>query len=187
MKEIVSKSEFLKKYNEARKAAGIEEIDLNKEKNVGNNGYSIGQSFELDGTICTADVTDADNKVTGMYIALGTTNGTKLSLQSLMGLSSLNGYTLSGSATDSLGTTYTATAQVGTDFVGWEGLPTRDLYELAAMIEADPSIVKGKTATYKGVVIREFTAKKVAKDFVTGKTFKKGDKRVSATKLWEIA
>ena len=92
-------SELLKKYATIRKTADSNwKDDTQQVRNVGNNGYVIGQQFELDGTFGVEEIKNGDN-VTGAYFACGTKQGVKLSLASLMGLTSLRGYKLSGEDT----------------------------------------------------------------------------------------
>lgn len=188
-KELVKKSELLKEYARQSKEFGGRDVDLEKGRTVGNNGYVINQSFELDGTIKNVPVYDADGKQTEVFIGLGTTSGTDLSLKALMGMTSLRGYTLSGEIEDSSKTVHKAEVAEGIDsnFVGWPALPSRDLYEVAAQIEAGEFKVKGMTATFKGTAFRPFKAKKAGKDLVTGTNYKKDDQRAADVKLWEVA
>ena len=68
-------SEMLKKYATIRKAADSKWVDDTKNvRNVGNNGYVIGQQFELDGTFGVEEIKNG-NKVTGGYFACGTKQG----------------------------------------------------------------------------------------------------------------
>jgi hypothetical protein len=191
-KELVAKSTkegVLKKYVDQSKQFGGRDVDTKKARIIGNNGYVLNQSFELTGVIDTVPVTDADGKQTEVFIGLETTNGQWLSLKSLMGLSSLRGYVLDGTMTDSQKVEHTAKVadDVTDQFIGWADCPTRDLYDLTAEIEANPNLVKGKTVTYKGQIYRPFVAKKAGKDLATGLPVKKGDNRAQDAKLWEVA
>lgn len=187
MKEIVSKSAILGEFKKQAEALG-RTVNLEEEKRVGSNGYNIGQTFTLDGTIKIAKVS-RNGETTGVFLALGTKEGVDLSLQSLMGLSSLRGYELTGEADDSTGNHYDAevAADVKKDFIGWKNLPTRDLYELAARIEAGEIVLKDKRITYKGRVFRKWVARTAGTDLTTGQSYAEGDKRVSRVQLWQVA
>ena len=187
MKEIVSKSEILKQYKQKAESIG-RTVDLESEKNVGSNGYNINQTFTLTGEIIVAEV-KRDSEITGYYLALPTKEGANLSLQSLMGLSSLRGYEMTGEADDSTGNHYDAevAADVKKDFVGWRNLPSRDLYEVAGMIDAGDLKLKDKKVTYKGRVFRKWKARSAGTDLVTGKSYAEGEERVSRVQLWQVA
>jgi len=187
MKEIVSKSEILSQFKEQAEALG-RTVNLDEEKRVGSNGYNIGQTFTLDGTIKIAKVS-RNGETTGVFLALGTKEGTDLSLQSLMGLSSLRGYEMEGEADDSTGNHYDAEVapDVKKDFVGWKNLKTRDLYEMAALIESGEVVLKDKKVTYKGRVFRKWTARNAGTDLTTGQAYAEGDQRVSRVQLWHVA
>jgi len=190
MKEIIKNSTVLQKYVKESKEFGGRDVDLEKGRIVGNNGYVLGQQFELTGVVDTVPVTDADNKQTEVYIGLETTTGQWLSLKSLMGLSSLRGYVLSGEMVDAQKIKHIAsvTDDVTEQFVGWPDCPTRDLFDLTARIEAGEVKMKGRTVTYKGSVYRPFEAKKGGqKDYASGLVIKKGDSRAQDAKLWEVA
>lgn len=187
MKEIVSKSEILKQYKQKAESIG-RTVDLETEKTVGSNGYNIGQTFTLTGEIVVAEV-KRDSEITSYFLALPTKEGVNLSLQSLMGLSSLRGYEMSGEADDSTGNHYDAEVanDVDKNFVGWRNLPTRDLYEIAAKIEAGEIKLENKKVTYKGRVFRKWKARSAGTDLATGKSYAEGDERVSRVQLWQVA
>ena len=195
-------SEMLKKYATIRKAANSDWKDDTKNvRNVGNNGYVIGQQFELDGTFGVEEIKNGD-KVTGAFFACGTKQGVKLSLASLMGLTSLRGYMLSGEDTAYLSKVngeptaaqkkeaVTFTAKVADDvddtFVGWEDCPTRDIYDLVVRIENEQVQLEGITVEYKGQVIRGWDAKKKGDDITTGKPYAAGAHRVSRQHLFKV-
>lgn len=186
MKEIVSKSEILKQYKQKAESIG-RTVDLESEKTVGSNGYNIGQTFTLTGDIIVAEV-KRDSEITGYYLALSTKEGVNLSLQSLMGLSSLRGYEMTGEADDSTGNHYDAEVadDVKKNFIGWQGLPSRDLYEIAAKIDAGEIKLEGKKVTYKGRVFRKWKARSAGTDLVTGKSYAEGEQRVSRVQLWKV-
>ena len=195
-------SEKLKKYAKIRKAADSKWVDDTKNvRNVGNNGYIIGQEFELDGTFDVEEIKNG-NKTTGAFFACGTKQGVKLSLASLMGLSSLNGYKLEGEDTAYLepingeptdkqkkdAVTYKAHVAEDVDdrFVGWEDCPTRDIYDLVVRIENEQVNLAGIPVEYKGQVIRGWDAKKKGDDITSGKSYAAGAHRVSRQHLFKV-
>ena len=195
-------SEMLKKYATIRKAANSDWKDDTKNvRNVGNNGYVIGQQFELDGSFGVEEIKNGD-KVTGAFFACGTKQGVKLSLASLMGLTSLRGYMLSGEDTsyctkitgepteaqlkDSVQYTAKVAEDVDDTFVGWEDCPTRDIYDLVVRIENEQVQLEGITVEYKGQVIRGWDAKKKGDDITTGKSYAAGAHRVSRQHLFKV-
>ena len=196
-------SELLKKYATIRKAADSKWVDDTKNvRNVGNNGYVIGQQFELDGTFGIEEIKNG-NKTTGAYFACGTKQGVKLSLANLMGLSSLNGYKLEGEDTaylepigedgptdnqkaDSVKYTAKVADDVDDTFIGWEDCPTRDIYDLVVRIENEQVRLEGITVEYKGQVIRGWDAKKKGNDLTTNKSYSVGAHRVTRQHLFKV-
>lgn len=195
-------SEKLKKYASIRKQASPQwEDDTKNVRNVGNNGYVIGQQFELDGTLEVEEIKNG-NKTTGAFFACGTKQGIKLSLASLMGLSSLNGYKLEGEDTAYLepingeptdkqkkdAVTFKAHVAEDVDdrFVGWEDCPTRDIYDLVVRIENEQVNLAGIPVEYKGQVIRGWDAKKKGDDITSGKSYAAGAHRVSRQHLFKV-
>ena len=195
-------SEMLRKYATIRKEADSTwKDDTQQVRNVGNNGYVIGQQFELDGTFGVEEIKNGD-KVTGAYFACGTRQGVKLSLASLMGLTSLRGYKLSGEDTSycakingepteaQLKDSVKYTAQVADDvdetFVGWADCPTRDIYDLVVRIENEQFKLEGISVEYKGQVIRGWEAKKTGDDIVVGKKYAQGAHRVTRQHLFKV-
>ena len=195
-------SELLKKYATIRKGADKDwKDDTQQVRNVGNNGYVIGQQFELDGTFGVEEIKNGD-KVTGAYFACGTRQGVKLSLASLMGLTSLRGYTLSGEDTsylakitgepteaqlkDSVKYTAKVADDVDETFVGWADCPTRDIYDLVVRIENEQFSLDGITVEYKGQAIRGWDAKKGGDDIVVGKKYVAGAHRVTRQHLFKV-
>ena len=196
-------SELLKKYATIRKQADSKWVDDTKNvRNAGNNGYVIGQTFELDGTFGVEEIKNG-NKVTGCFFACGTKQGVKLSLASLMGLSSLNGYKLEGEDTaylepigengptdkqkaDSIKYTAKVADDVDDTFIGWEDCPTRDIYDLVVRIENEQVKLEGMTVEYKGQVIRGWDAKKGGDDLATTKKYVAGAHRVTRQHLFKV-
>ena len=195
-------SEKLKKYAQIRKNADGAWVDDTKNvRNVGNNGYTIGQTFELDGTLEVEEIKNG-TETTGAFFACGTKQGVKLSLASLMGLSSLNGYTLEGEDTAYMepfegepndkqkkeSVTYKAhvAEDVNDRFIGWEECPTRDIYDLVVRIENEQVRLAGIQVEYKGQVIRGWDAKKAGKDLNSNKQYKAGAHRVTRQHLFKV-
>lgn len=195
-------SEKLKKYAQIRKNADSSwEDDTKNVRNVGNNGYTIGQTFELDGTLEVEEIKNG-TETTGAFFACGTKQGIKLSLASLMGLSSLNGYTLDGEDTsymepingeptdkqkkESVKFTAKVAEDVNDRFIGWEDCPTRDIYDLVVRIENEQVRLAGIQVEYKGQVIRGWDAKKKGKDLTTGKYYQPGAHRVTRQHLFKV-
>ena len=195
-------SKMLKKYATIRKGADKDwKDDTQQVRNVGNNGYVIGQQFELDGSFGVEEIKNGD-KVTGAYFACGTRQGVKLSLASLMGLTSLRGYTLSGEDTsyiakitgepteaqlkDSVKYTAKVADDVDETFIGWADCPTRDIYDLVVRIENEQFSLEGITVEYKGQAIRGWDAKKGGDDIVVGKKYVVGAHRVTRQHLFKV-
>ena len=194
---------MLKKYATIRKTADSSwKDDTQQVRNVGNNGYVIGQQFELDGSFGVEEIKNG-NKVTGCFFACGTKQGVKLSLASLMGLSSLNGYKLEGEDTaylepigengptdkqkaDSIKYTAKVADDVDDTFIGWEDCPTRDIYDLVVRIENEQVKLEGMTVEYKGQVIRGWDAKKGGDDLATAKKYVAGAHRVTRQHLFKV-
>ena len=195
-------SEMLKKYATIRKAADKDwKDDTQQVRNVGNNGYVIGQQFELDGSFGVEEIKNGD-KVTGAYFACGTKQGIKLSLAGLMGLTSLRGYMLSGEDTsylskvtgeptdkqkeDSVKYVAKVADDVDETFVGWEDCPTRDIYDLVVRIENEQFDLEGIAVEYKGQAIRGWDAKKAGDDIVVNKKYAAGAHRVTRQHLFKV-
>lgn len=192
---------FLAQYKSVRNE------DFNTSKMVGNNGFVPGQQFVLTGEVVVQNVTDNQGQVTGCYLGLPTTEGTVLSLQSVMGISSLKGYSIKESvnheylaAKDSPEPTVeVVTPEVVEDF-DFDNVfkpITRELLKFAAYA-AESGCFKDKRATYLGTVCKQVTQKQ-GTDRKTGKKTdlwedpinpgrwcKTGLKRVISTKLWAI-
>jgi hypothetical protein len=173
---------------------GKEKLEALEKRNVGNNGYVIGQEFHLTGDIKT--VTNEINGVKQVYIALTTKEGTDLSLQALMGVSSLKGYVFDTDvdvefdAKDESGSFVKKTRKVRSDFSKGDfnnvWMPeTRNLLTLAGMIAEKHINLTNKTATYLGTAVKPITAKKRGDQ--NNEKFKEGYSRAIETKLWSIA
>lgn len=160
-------------------------------KTVGNNGYTIGQSFEAD----HVDVVEREingNRVT--YPAVICKDGTALSLQQMMNISSMNGYKTEGefiNQTIDNPEGVKVTAKVADDFDFSEATQpaTRNFLEYFDMA-VTTKYFEGKTITYLGQVVRPSVAVKDAPESIKGNkqlAWKKGMKRAQAVKLWNIA
>lgn len=183
--ELVKK--FLEDYKDARGK------DYDQTRIVGNNGYAVGQSFKLTGEI--EYKTNEINGTKSVYWVLLAEGGIELSLMSLMGVSSLKGYCTDNTkefpvefynaSTKSKDTrTVTATVESDFDFEDVWQPPTRNLLDLAGMIADGDLNLKGKTITYLGTVVKDFTAKKDSEQ--NGEKVKKDYKRVIETRLWSM-
>ena len=173
---------------------GKEKLEALEKRNVGNNGYVIGQEFHLTGDIKT--VTNEINGVKQVYIALTTKEGTDLSLQALMGVSSLKGYVFDTDVDvefdtkDEAGSFVKKSRKVRADFNKGDftnvWMPeTRNLLTLAGMIAEKHINLTNKTATYLGTAVKPITAKKRGEQ--NNEKFKEGYARAIETKLWSIA
>lgn len=178
---------FLADYKDARGK------DYDQTRIVGNNGYSVGQSFKLTGEI--EYKTTEINETKSVYWVLLAEGGVELSLMSLMGVSSLKGYCTDSTkefpvefynakTKDKDTRTVTATVESDFDFEDVWQPPTRNLLDLAGMIADGDLNLKGKTVTYLGTVVKDFTAKKDSEQ--NGEKVKEGYKRVIETRLWSM-
>lgn len=158
-------------------------------RTVGNNGYTVGQSFTLTGDIAIKVNDINGNKQT--YLVLPTVEGVDLSLMALMGVSSLKGYDLTNDVpvefkvgNDKKSRTVKSDLIADFEFdMVWKP-ESRILLELADMIHHGDINMKGKTATYLGVAVKPITAKKAGES--NGEKFAAGYARAIETKLWSI-
>lgn len=190
--ELVKK--FLEKYSEVRGAKKAEELT---EKTVGNNGYVVGQTFTLLGTIDYK--TQTINGSETVYWYLPTKEGTDLSLMSLMGVSSLKNYVdheveveyytekKEGRSTVDEKKTRTVTPDyipADNDFTEVWQPASRHLLTLVAMIADGDVDLTNKTVTFLGTAIKPFPAKNDGEQ--NGEKYRAGYSRVIETKLWSI-
>lgn len=182
-------NEFVKSFLAVyEKSHNAEQIAKLKERTVGNNGYTVGQIFTLTGEIATKE--NEINGVTQVYIILKTKEGAELSLMSLMGVSSLNGYKFDKSYTveyDVNGEKKTREVQSTMpekDFVKAWSIPTRNLLELAAMIADGTLPLKDKKVTFLGTAVKPYTAKKDGEQ--NGESYLEGYSRAIETKIWSV-
>jgi hypothetical protein len=186
--------QFLAKYEEIK---GKEKTDQLAEKTVGNNGYVIGQTFTLVGTIDWKEQTV--NGTQTVYWYLPTKEGTDLSLMSLMGVSSLKGYASEAVEVESYTTKGTGknavdekhTRTVTPDYIPedndfsevWQPA-TRHLLTMVAMIADGEVDLKDKVATFLGTAVKPIAAKQDGEQ--NGEKYRKDYKRAIETKLWSI-
>ena len=199
--DIVANSKLLKTFQEQYNHYHPEKtINVLQEHIVGRNGYYLGQQFHATGVVYPAPIKNDKGEQTGVYLALTTTEGVDISLAAVMGVTSLRGYTLEGTlkeyragvdekdlneftaeVTDKVKTQ----AAKNNQFNGWD-IPTRDLYKLAAMIEADANLIKGKTITFEGIALRPVRRRKTDTDF-NNIEWKAGDLSIITQRLWSVS
>jgi hypothetical protein len=186
---------FERHYNELAQGTRRKPINVHVDRTVGNNGYSLKQSFTLTGAIEVVDIKDGDGKVTGCYLGLPTEEGPKLSLAALMGVSTLRGYLLEGSVTEKRAgvepeqlrtfTADTSDEAKKPTFKCW-ALKDRNIYALAKQIKSDPLMLKGKKATFHGIALRTINRRQDTEDF-DGIMWHVGDVSVIQQRLWSVA
>lgn len=162
-----------------------------KEKRIGTNGYTVGQEFILTGEVKFK--TDEFNGNASIYWYLPANEGSvELSLATLMGVSSLKGYT------NGVVVEYTdeneekATRNVSSDIdvakfdfkQVWQP-QTRNLLELVHYIMNNPDYLKGKRVKFLGTATKPFRAKESKTD-LNGEKFEQGYTRCIETKLWSV-
>lgn len=184
-------NDLVKKFLEDYKDARGKEYDQNRI--VGNNGYTVGQTFTLTGEI--EYKTNEINGIKSVYWVLPAEKNAELSLMSLMGVSSLKGYCTdstkefpvefyNASTKSKDSRTVTATVDADFDFNDVWQPPTRNLLDLVGMILEGDLNLKGKKVTYLGTAVKDFTAKKDSEQ--NGEKVKKDYKRVIETRLWSL-
>lgn len=183
-------NEVIKKFVDAYKACHTAEQYENLEKRtVGNNGYYLGQQFTL-----TGDIDWKSQKINGteqVYWFLKTVEGDELSLQSLMGISSLKNYLLSGSVeVEYLDGNETKTRTVTADVVAgtkiedlWVPKSRHFLTEVQNILEGRETLANRKV-TFLGTAVRPIVTKKSGDQ--NGEKFNKGFRRAIETKLWSV-
>lgn len=176
---------FLTVYEKHHDAKQIAKL---KERTVGNNGYTVGQTFTLTGEIAVKE--NEINGKTQVYIILKTKEGAELSLMSLMGVSSLNGYKFDKAYPvefDVDGEKQTREVQSTMpekDFKQAWVIPTRNLLELAAMIADGTLPLAGKKAIFLGTAVKPYTAKQEGEQ--NGEVYQARYARAIETKIWSV-
>lgn len=182
-----AKKEVMSKLAAAR---GVDVSEI-KEKTVGNNGRPLDSEVTFTGKVDLITREINGNEVP--YYAAETKKGDWISVQSIMGVSSLNGYELTGKFPhkNSEGQT-DVSANVSEKFKAnpssfkcWEP-PTRDFYECIAQLQA-AELLKGVRLYYRGIAVRPYKAKK---DYIStianGECWSKDDPRTMTAQIWTI-
>lgn len=199
MKELTKemKNELFESINTVRTSAGLKPVDPKATRTVGNNGRAIGETGTLTGEINPAvEVKDASGKTTATYIGLKTDKGDYISLQSLMGLTSMNGYSTTEGATHEWddkvnGKIEKQSKEVkpevaeGFDFNEMWKPKYRDLYDEAAYLIANPEEITDKQYTYWGTVVRQITAKKDS-PATSFEKYKAGYRRAMTARMFSL-
>lgn len=158
---------------------------------VGANGFACGDVIKCKGTISIQDVTNAAGEKTAEYLAVDTERGA-VSLKSLMGLSSLRGYQISGILENEYEDAdghkqvdqITAEVMPGMDFAKIWQPETRDYLALADTC-AENSYFENMYLLHVGTVARKFKSKQDSDDFNhENAKVRKGFNRVMTAKLW---
>lgn len=180
-----AKEEVIKKLAEAR---GVDVSTIKSDKMVGNNGRPLDSKVTFTGKVDLISRNINGNVV--HYYAAETITNDWISLQSLMGVSSLQNYKLSGTfqhknteETKEV-TAYVSEkfAQKPSDYKCWEP-PTRDFYECVAQLQATEKL-KDVTLYFRGIAVRDYTAKKNVT--TTTESWEKGDPRTMTAQIWTI-
>ena len=162
-----------------------------KEKRIGTNGYQVGQEFVLTGEVKFK--TDNFNGKASIYWYLPADQGrTELSLATIMGVSSLKGYTNGVTVEYINKDDEKATRNVPSDIKVetfdfkqvWQP-QCRNLLELVDYIMKNPNYLKGKKVKFLGTATKPFRAKESGTD-LSGERFAEGDTRCIETKLWSV-
>lgn len=191
-KKSYLENEVIKQFMDAYKACHTDEQVKNlEERTVGNNGYYIGQQFTLTGEI---DWKEQDvNGTKQVYWFLITEEGAELSLQSLMGISSLKNYLLEGEVVVEYKGEKNAKTERKVTASVQEGTTENDLWvpksrhfltEVQNILEGVENL-KNKKVTFLGTAVRPINAKKDGTQ--NGESYNKGWKRAIETKLWSVA
>lgn len=183
---------FIDEYNQIHP----NQVNKLQSRLVGNNGFALGQSFTLTGELKIIRNLSDKGVPTAIYLALGTKEGTDISLQSIMNISSLNGYILNDTPIfEDYSTTKAKNAEKLTkehqttlvedfDFSDVYQPPTRNLIDFATQIQQGKVQLEGLKATYLGTAYKQITAKKDGDSF--GEHYLAGYRRCIATKLWKV-
>jgi hypothetical protein len=176
-------------------------VDKLKTRIVGNNGFELGQTFTLTGALKIVKNVNDKGDTTAVYLALETKEGTDISLQSFMNISSLNGYALKDTpifedyATkqvtpknindiEKLTKEHKTLLVEDFDFADVYQPTTRNLIEFATQIQQGKVNLEDKKLTYLGIAYKQITAKKCGESF--GEYYGIGYRRCISTKLWKL-
>jgi hypothetical protein len=159
-----------------------------KAKTIGGNGREPGAKVTFTGKV---DIVERDiNGKKVSYYAAETTTSEWISVQSLMGVSSMKGYNTTGiyphefdnESGEKESRDVEATAK-DLNFSSVFNPSVRELYTLIAHLQAS-EILKGKSAFYRGQIVRDYEAKKDVTSEV--ESWKKGYKRTMTAQMWQI-
>lgn len=181
-----AKAEVMKRLAEAR---GVDVSEI-KNKTIGNNGRPLDSDVTFTGKVDLIERVINGNKVS--YYAAETKKNEWVSVQSLMGISSLKGYELEGKfphqnneGESEVAADVSAKFKADQNIPRWEP-PTRDFYECVAQLQAT-EMLKDLRLFYRGIVVRPYEAKK---DFIStsanGESWSKGAKRTMTAQIWTI-
>lgn len=193
MKEIDKnlKNELINELNTAYQNVGSDQaVTTDTKRIVGNNGYTLNQEFTLTGKLEVVE----SRELTTAYLGLETEEGAYLSLQRMMGISSMKGYSATEKAINTTRETRSSEPieeevfpEISTEFLFekcWRP-ESRDLYDMATLIRQDPEKYKGKKLTYWGTLVRQIRAKKDSKQSNNG--WKQGDLRAMIAQMWKMS
>lgn len=196
--EIAKNSKLLQNYLTASSEAGL---TVKETQSVGNSGYPLGSTYTPTGiTVVSTDI--SGNKA--VFFAIETEEGTQISLKSLMGVTSLDGYTLRGEAISvSRMSGEPVESVVSASLLS--DLPEDplvlnkmmlnfgiDLYQAVIDLEKDAEektgiFAEGTKLQYCGKAVKQLTAKRASDPKkVKFDAWQAGDKRAIATQLWRV-
>lgn len=165
----------------------VERMD---KQSVGNNGYKLDSEFTCTGKVFVNIPQEGDNFTA--YVAIETDEGANLSLKSLMGVSTLNGYHTESDAvilnefdTDAGKATHEVSPYVSEhlDIAKLWNPKVRNFAQVVT--QAEKVFTKGTKITYRGVAVRQLTASKDGEG-INNETYRKGYKRAMSVRLWEV-
>ena len=180
------KTEFLRAYETNVRQRSVAN---SSEWVVDNLSYDLGQEFTLTGEIAIREK-DIDGRAC-VYLVLPTMCGRELSLQSLMGVSSLNGYDLVNKLkVEYIDNNKRVMRLVQSELINnfnffdaWQP-PTRNYLELASMISDKSLNLSGAKVKYLGVAYKPFVARIGGEYF--GERYLAGYKRIKRVRLWSV-
>jgi hypothetical protein len=192
-----SSSEIVDGVNAERKRLGMTDFEYNDPKSVAyKDHYTIGNTYTLTGEIDLTVPIRENGIVINTYIGLKTNEGTIISLVQFMGISSLNNYSINSNDVfiqeydNSNGVKVSMNVSpdvmkgyTATDIVKILFQPeSRNLYEEAAALMDNPSVIRGKRVTFMGTAYRPFVAR-TSNPYMH---FKAGYKCVMVQRLWAL-
>lgn len=155
---------------------------------VGNNGYTIGEQFHTTGMeLVTTEING--NKMS--YVGITTKEGVTISVKSVLGLSSLNGYEMEGEfvaesdneAGEKIESKVVAKVVKGFEF---KNVYHSNLGLLDYIADCESNkFWEGKILTFLGNVVRSIIARKDS-PVTSFEHYKAGYKRCISAKLWNV-